>query len=125
MQVIGIIWQFNTARFHVVFEALEEIEMDLSFDEDGSTYRAILNNELQVFMVRGRLMMGEATIAEDYIGQCIHANIEDFIDHRGINSQPGAGSYFSDMVYGLVASAREHFATLPKLRDTHRGNNVT
>jgi hypothetical protein len=36
---IGTIREFKTQNFHVVVDAVEEFDLDLSGDEDGSTQR--------------------------------------------------------------------------------------
>jgi hypothetical protein len=117
-RAIGTIRRFRTAQFTVIVDALPEDDLDLSWDDDGSTRAGLESGRLQAFTVRARVVhkdMGE--IAGDYLGGCIYESLADFMDHkecgkanRGYAARGDAGrcgSYFADMVATVCREARE------------------
>jgi hypothetical protein len=84
---IGTIREFKTSNFHVVVDALEEWDTDLSFDEDGSTRKGLENGNLIAFCARARVFLRGKEIASDYLGGCIYKSLEDFVDHKECGKQ--------------------------------------
>jgi hypothetical protein len=78
---IGTIREFKTKNFHVVVDAVEEFDLDWSFDEDGQTRRDLENGSLIAFCARARVFLRGKEIASDYLGGCIYKSLEDFEDH--------------------------------------------
>jgi hypothetical protein len=79
---IGTIREWKTQNFHVVVDAIEDYDLDLSWDEDGSTRRGLENGELVAFTARARMFFRGLEFASDYLGGCIYKSIEAFEDHR-------------------------------------------
>jgi hypothetical protein len=84
---IGTIREFKTQNFHVVVDAVEEFDLDLSWDEDGSTREGLENGSLIAFCARARVFFRGMEIASDYLGGCIYKSLEDFEDHRECGKQ--------------------------------------
>ncbi len=84
---IGTIREFKTKNFHVVIDAVEEIDLDLSWDEDGSAREGLENGTLVAFCARARVFLRGKEIASDYLGGCIYKSLEDFADHRECGKQ--------------------------------------
>jgi hypothetical protein len=93
---IDIIREFKTKNFHVVVDAIEEADLDLSFDDDDSTREGLENGSLIAFCARARVFLRGKEIASDYLGGCIYKSLEDFADHiecgrqnRAVNKREG------------------------------------
>jgi hypothetical protein len=84
---IGTIREFKTKNFHVVIDAVEECDLDLSWDEDGSTRKGLENGTLIAFCARARVFLRGSEIAKDYLGNCIYKSLEDFADHKECGRQ--------------------------------------
>jgi hypothetical protein len=84
---IGTIREFKTKNFHVVVDAVEEIDLDLSWDEDGQTREGLENSTLIAFCARARVFLRGIEIASDYLGGCIYKSLEDFEDHKECGKQ--------------------------------------
>jgi hypothetical protein len=84
---IGTIREFKTNNFHVVIDAVEEFDLDLSWDEDGSTREGLDNGSLIAFCARARVFFRGLEIASDYLGGCIYKSLADFEDHRECGKQ--------------------------------------
>lgn len=117
-QVLGTIREFKTAQFRVVVDALEDYDMDLSFDETGEVREKLESGEFIGFCARVRVLhdtLGE--VSSDYLGSCIYSSLEEFEDHRECGKETRrlreqgssaiCGSYFSDMIREAVSSARK------------------
>lgn len=111
------IWEFRTKNFLVAFDAEEEFDLDLSFDDTGEISEKINDGELVAFCAAVRVYYRGAEIACDYLGQCIYESADAFRDHIGRNAK-GYGSYFSDMVREAIREARKALADAPRLRVT-------
>ena len=118
-QVLGIIREFNTADFRVIVDAIEDYDMDLSWDDTGEALAKLQSGELIGFTARCRVIhskLGE--IGSDYLGGCIYSNLDDFQNHRECaketrklnaeGSKAICGSYFSDMISAAISEAREN-----------------
>jgi hypothetical protein len=84
---IGTIREFKTTNFRVVIDAVEEFDLDLSWDEDGSARRGLENGTLIAFCARARVFLRGSEIASDYLGNCIYKSLEDFADHKECGKQ--------------------------------------
>lgn len=82
MYKIGTIREWKTQNFHVIVDAVEETDIDLSWDEDGSTREGLEDGSLIVFCARARVFLRGLEIGSDYLGQCIYKSLEEFQDHR-------------------------------------------
>jgi hypothetical protein len=79
---IGTIREFKTQNFHVKVDAIEETDLDLSWDADGSTQRGLENGSLVAFCARARVYFRGLEVASDYLGGCIYKSLEDFADDK-------------------------------------------
>jgi hypothetical protein len=131
---IGTIREFKTKNFKVVCDALEEYNLDLSFDEDGSTREALESGELMAFVARVRVFFQGHEVGSDYLGGCIYKSLESFMDHRECGVQnakyarlekrqklaPGSlgrcGSYFHDMIREAIREARKNMLAYQTVR---------
>ena len=52
MRTLGTIRTIKAGRFTVTVRAVEELDLDLSFDDDGSVARALGAGELEAFTVK-------------------------------------------------------------------------
>lgn len=84
---IGTIRQFKTQNFHVVIDAVEEFDLDLSWDDDGSTREGLENGTLVAFCARARVFLRGKEIASDYLGGCVYRSLAEFEDHRECGKQ--------------------------------------
>ncbi|HUF73753.1 MAG TPA: hypothetical protein VMR74_12730 [Gammaproteobacteria bacterium] len=125
MNVLATIRKFRTEQFRVIVDAIEDYDMDLSWDEDGSVLRKLESGEYVAFCARARVIHDElGEIASDYLGGCIYADIAEFQDHRECAAQTRklraeegrddivCGSYFSDMVSAVCEEARAEVTRL-------------
>ena len=121
---------FRTRQFRVVVEALPEYDLDLSWDEDG-TVKADLDAGRSVAFCAHAYVQHDTlgVLAEDYLGECIYADFDEFQDHRECakaqrewrakgETSVVCGSYFADMVRSVCAEARRHIVglQLPRVR---------
>ena len=116
-RTIGTIRTFKTANFSVVVDALEDFDLDLSFDETGEVLEKLESGDLMAFTARARCYYQGAELASDYLGGCIYSELEDFADHRACGKQNReyaakgesgrCGSYFTDMVKTVISEARK------------------
>jgi hypothetical protein len=115
--VYGTMREFHTKQFTVIADAIEETDMDLSWDEDGSVARDIDSGKLSCFVARVRVFLGGREVGSDYLGNCVYQSVEDFMDHQECGKQNRqyaqagetgrCGSYFSDMIHAAIAEARK------------------
>ena len=122
-----IIREFRTKNFRVVMEALDEQDLDLSFDDTGEVAEKLDNGELIAFCAHAYVQgpNGE-TLAEDYLGDCIYESFQAFMDHRACGRQNRewekegregrCGSYFTDMIRTVCNEAREELAKLQTVK---------
>ena len=116
MNTLENIYTFKTSNFTIRVDAIEEIYPDFSFDESGETQEMIERGDLVCFAVRASVSFRGSDIGEDYLGNCIHENIQDFRDHLGIKKHANRGSYFTDMIRESIREARKTLSEMPKLR---------
>lgn len=109
-EALAIIRLFRTPNFTVVVEALQEYELDLSWDDTGEVARKIDSGAYVAFCAHAYVQHHTlGVIADDYLGNCIYDDYESFA---------GRNDYFSDMVYTVCREAREHINNLklPRMR---------
>lgn len=110
------VWRFETSQFIVSFSVQEEHDLDLSWDEDGSTRQGLEDSSLIAFVacLECHWSDGAQTVllATDYLGGCIYESPRAFMDHRGSRG----GSYFSGMVRSVCEEARKVLASMPQVR---------
>lgn len=117
---IGTMRTFKTKNFTVVAEALEDTDVDLSFDETGKIRKQLESGTLVAFLAHVAVFYKGECVGEDYLGSCIYKSLNDFMDHRACGKQnkkyakegksARCGSYFSDMIRIAIAEARKHLA---------------
>jgi hypothetical protein len=129
-QTLGTMREFKTKNFLVRAEALEDNDVDLSWDDDGSVREGIENGTFIVFTAHVEVFYRGQSVGEDYLGSCIYKSFEDFMDHKecgrqnrtyALTGQTGrCGSYFSDMIREAIAAARKTLtADRPYIRNTN------
>ena len=126
MHTLGTIRTFRTKNFTVKVTAEEEYDVDLSWDDDGSTREGLENGTLIAFCAKAAVYCRGREIATDYLGNCIYKSLDDFMDHkecgkqnkeRAAKGEPGrCGSYFRDMITAVCRDARKEIETLQSVR---------
>ena len=120
-----LLWSFNTRRFTVELHAAPETDADLSWDETGETQANVESGLWACVCFRVRVLYAGRTIATDYLGDSIYADVHDFYrQHRegGDENRKVHGyrrkhcHYFPDMVRNAVAEARASLLALPRIR---------
>lgn len=136
MRPFGTIRKFKTKQFTVHITAEEEPDLDLSWDDDGSTLQALESGECVAFGVRAVVYFQGYEIARDYLGGCIYESIAAFMDHKECgkqNRQNAAegksgtcGSYFSDMIAQVCRDARAELKKMQavKIRSTYQKKGI-
>jgi hypothetical protein len=82
MYKLGTIREFKTQNFHVLIDAVEEQDLDLSWDESGETRKGLEDGSLIAFCARARVFLRGLEVASDYLGGCVYKNLEEFENHR-------------------------------------------
>ena len=110
MSKLETIKVYKTANFRVTVDALEEDSPDLSWDETGEVAKAINDGILVLFCARVRVEHFQlGIVAEDYLGNCIYKDAQDFIKNSG---------YFVSMIHDCCHRARVSISAmrLPAMR---------
>lgn len=113
--------EFETSNYIIRATAEEELDLDLSWDEDGSARAGIESGKYMVFCAHVEVIH-KATgtvLGEDYLGDCIYESFAAFMDHRVCGKQNRewakqgkegrCGSYFSDMIHSAIQEARKNY----------------
>jgi hypothetical protein len=120
-----LLWYFHTRHFSVELHAEPETAPDLSWDETGETQANVESGLWSCVCFRVRVMYGGRTIATDYLGDSIYADVHDFYrQHRegGDENRNCLATktrnvvvchYFPDMIRNAVAGARASMLALP------------
>lgn len=126
MYVLETIRRFNTKNFTVVVEALEETELDLSWDDTGEIKVKLDEGQLVAFLARVRVLFHGQEIGVDYLGNCIYKTFGEFMDHKECGklnreyekqgSPARCGSYFHDMISEAIREARKALAQYQAIR---------
>jgi hypothetical protein len=126
MFTLGTIREFTTDNFTVIIDAVEDTDVDLSWDETGEVSAKIETGELVAFCARARVLLHledeDIELASDYLGGCVYESLDAFADHRACgryNRELAAkgeagrcGSYFADMISNVCVAARREFDAL-------------
>jgi hypothetical protein len=116
--------EFRTKNYIVRATAEEEYDLDLSWDEDGETAKALERGELIAFTAHVQVIHRPtgAVLGDDYLGNCVYKSFEDFMDHRECaryNRELEAkgevgrcGSYFADMIHEAISEARGNYSKM-------------
>lgn len=117
MKTFATIRRFKAGRFSVSVNAVDDYDVDMSFDETGEVRRDIENGRLMVFAVVAKCYLDGIELASDYLVGCIYSNPFEFMDHVGIKQKAKTdgcnyGSCFSDMVRNVIAQARKTVSSL-------------
>jgi len=112
-----IMWEFKTAQFRVVWSIYECEDLDLSWVENSSSIRTLIDNgTYTAFDSKVTVYYDNKEIGSDTLGQSIYENPADFRDHIG--AQGKHGSYFTDMIAIAIKEARQNMRqTRPYIRD--------
>lgn len=102
-----LIREFATARCHVIVDACPDDDLDLSWDDDGSTRKGLDSGEYIAFVARARCFVDGVEVGQHSLGACIYLSLQDF-------ARPGG--YFSDMVHEVCQQARENLISMQTLR---------
>lgn len=121
------VWTFKTRNFRVALECVPEDYPDLSW-ADQETLDKLESGEWENLQFKVAVYDNRGDeIGVAYLGNSIHANPREFMDHRECGranreyaaaGQPGrCGSYFTDMVHEAVSEARRAYnEPRPRLR---------
>jgi len=120
MKTLDTIRTFKTKHFTLTVKAVEDFDLDLSWDDDGSVRAALESGEFQSFGVVATLYADGHEIAEDSLWGCIYESPAEFMDHVGIKAKARAdglnyGSYFSGMVRNVITEGRKELSSLAAL----------
>ena len=117
MYTLGTMRIFKTQNFTVIADAVKETSPDFSWDETGEILTKVDNGEYLCFTARVRVLLHDREVGTDYLGNCIYASLDAFMDHRACGKQNReyaaqgkegrCGSYFSDMIHSAIAEARK------------------
>jgi len=107
------VWEFNTARFSVVFAIAPE-DMDpadsFQFDEDIA---AVRDGLVEWFQAKVAVYFDGKEIAADYLGGCAYKSAREFAElHRKYKG----GDYFTDMVRVACNEARKVMRDMRAIR---------
>ncbi len=117
MHTLSAIRTLKTRNFTVRVDAVEDQDLDLSWDETGETARKLETGDLCAFGVVVRVYFKGHEIGEDSLWGCIYELPRAFMDHLGIKrNHPGCGSYFTDMIRQAIKEARR---TLSAMQSVH------
>ena len=110
MHTIDTMQTRHTDAFTIQFQALEEYDLDLSFDEDGSIREALDCGELVAFCAAVFVYYKGAEIGSSFLGNCIYRDPREFLK----------SGYLTGMLEEACNEARAHFQSTPKLRKPKR-----
>ena len=115
MKTIQNIRTIRTRNFTVRVDAVEDSDLDLSFDDDGSVRRGLESGELMAFGVVVKVCFRGAEVGQDSLWNCIYSSPTDFQDHLGLRAKSrkdgrNYGSYFVGMIHSAIEDARKRIA---------------
>jgi len=120
-------WQFDTAKYRIIFATAPELEPYDGEDIDGSIRDAINNGTFAWFIARVTVVAKETgyVIGADYLGMCCYNSVEEFLtSHRDdddmnrncstMRNKRGSNvvicHYFPSMVLQAIEEARRTLA---------------
>lgn len=112
--------EWRTKNFRVVLDYADDPEPDSSFDETGETAEKLASGEWGCFVFRVTVYDSDGReLGQDHLGQSIHADPAEFIDHRACGRQNReyaaqgqsgrCGSYLTDMIAEAISEARKSY----------------
>jgi hypothetical protein len=126
MPPLATIKEWNLKRFRVSVEAYPESDLDLSWDEDGTTKAGLDDGSLVAFCVKASVFLDGLEVGTDYLGNCVYESYEAFNDHiacaeynRELASngeRSRCGSYFKDMVREAISQARKQVGEIRSVK---------
>lgn len=121
MTTIKTLRRFERCNFTVDVKAVEDFDLDLSFDETGEVRKQLESGELCSFGVIVTVYCKGQEVGEDSLWGCIYKRPEDFMDHHGLAAKSrkdgcNYGSYFVDMIRSAIAEARKNLSALNAVR---------
>jgi hypothetical protein len=103
MNTLGTIRKFETQNFRVVVDAIEEQDLDLSFDDTGEVARKLDSGIFVAFVARARVFLKPISqeLSSDYLGGCIYESLGAFEDHRecGIQNRKNLKNHGAFQIY--------------------------
>lgn len=131
VRTIETIREFKTKRFTVRVKAVEDCDVDLSFDETGEVRKGLESGEFMAFGVVAKAYLDGVEIAEDSLWGCIYRSTAEFMDHKECGEQTRklresgsnaiCGSYFADMVSSVCHDARKAIGAMQSVRVRNGG----
>lgn len=109
---VGTIYTFSTQNFTIRMSYDYDQDWDATFDETGETAEKINSGEWGAYVFHAEVIHRKtgAVIGEDYLGNSIYENPQDFRDHVGARGR--WGSYFRDMIGRACEEARDSLKSL-------------
>ena len=117
---------FKTRRFTIRVRAVEDYDLDLSFDDTGEVRAGLESGKFVSFGVIATVYLDGTEVAEDSLWGCIYESPEQFMDHKECAAQTRelraqgktgvVGSYFSDMITIVCRDARKTLSNLKTVR---------
>lgn len=118
------VWSFETANLKIEAIMTPCTDLDLSWDDDGSTREGLESGLYQAFDtdVRVTHKATGAELGSDSLGQSIYERPRDFLaEHVGLAAKSRAdgcnyGSYFPDMVREACREARKTLRSMQSIK---------
>lgn len=104
------VWKFETARFLVTLDCTDELDADLSWDEDGSVQHEIEAGNFVNVCFRVRVSLDGREVGCSYLGNSVY-RVNELIRFK-------RDGYFPQMLQEAIQEARLTLSKLPKLRVT-------
>ena len=117
--VNDVMREFKTKNYLVRVSAEEETDLDLSWDDTGSTAKGLESGKFIAFVAYVEVIHVPTgtVLGKVALGNCIYKSFDDFMDHRACGKQNRkrakqgkegrCGSCFSDMIGKAIAEARK------------------
>ena len=94
---IGTIREIKLRNVCVSFDAVEDYDADLSFDDTGDVRRRLNNGDLVCFCLRVRIFVCGTIMAESFLGECIYERVAEVVE----------SGHARDMLREAVCECRE------------------
>ena len=77
---IGTIREIKLRNVCVSFDALEDHDADVSFDDTGDVRRRLNNGDLVCFCLRVRVFVCGKIMADSFLGGCIYERVSEVVE---------------------------------------------